>query len=731
MRRLLTMILSLLLAISTVAGKGSARYNPSDDAHLDNLILKINIKYNQLQNEQIGRLSIDTYHTALSQCERQTWLGSLLRNILPFQTTYKRTYALEALSQVRYQWPGEVQYNTVALRANRNRQARMMLKEAYECLLPIYDMKRKGADTRSFVVPFTDEGLRHYSFAFVHEASDSIFSKDFPNHCRIKFWPMVKHHTLMEGELLVDTVSIDIISLRWKGRIDFAKAEGQIDFALDNATHISKPSTSTTQIHYNWLGAKATNRYISHFNFSEYKLLDSICRWHQPLDLTPTYKTEPLKPADFDTIRTTPISSFLDSILTPAPEVFVDTKKKKKEPSVSEGLITIATGLVDGTNFGESDNRFHLYGPLDPSGFSYNKIDGVTIKEKVRWDRLYHNGSTIKYRGQIGFSFRQKELRFNNWFEWEYRPQDRQKLSIEFNRRGSGFSSKFINTINEAIKEDYRYPDSINFYSLGVDYYQHYQFQIEHANELTNGLMLYVGTNYNYRNPVKHGRRAIPVKQRDELIKEHYADFSPFVRIEWTPRQYFVMEGNRKIYITSPSPTISFEASRALPKVLGAESDFSRMEVDIHQDIRIRPSRVFAYHVGAGSFYRQRGEYFINYRYFSRQMYTSQKVEDRLGGAFQLLDDYWYSSSPSYFQSHIMYATPFGVMHLVPRLSQYAIQERFYLGNLWSTGKKGMYSEVGYGFSNNYFSIGVFAGFNKYKYYSAGVKFSIEIEDHL
>lgn len=731
MRRLFSMIIFMLLAISTVAGKGSARYNPSGDLGLDNLVLRINIKYNQLQNEQIGRLYTDAYHTGISHCERQTWLGSLLRNILPFQTTYKRVYALEALSQVRYQWPGEVQYNTVALRSNRNRHGKMMLKEAYECLLPIYDMKRKDATTRSFVVPFTDEGLQHYSFAYIHEEGDSIFAKERPNLCRIKFWPIVKHHTLMEGELLVDTTTISIISLKWEGRIDFAKAEGQIDFTSDSTSQLSFPESSTTQIHYNWLGAKATNRYISQFSFSDYQLLDSIDRWHQPLDLTPTYKTEPLKPADFDTIRTVPISAFLDSLLTPAPIQPQSEETPKKESFVSNELITIATGLVDGTNFGDNNNRFHLYGPLDPAGFDYNKIDGISIRERFRWDRLFSNGSTIRYRGQVGFAFKQKELRFNNYFDWEYRPENRQRLSIEFNRRGSGFSSKFINTINEAIKEEYRYPDSINFYSLGVDYYQHYQFQIEHSNELTNGLMLYVGTNYNYRNPVKHGRRAISIKQRDELIKGHYADFSPFIRLEWTPRQYYVMEGRRKIYISSPSPTISFEAARALPKVLDAESDYSRMEFDIHQDIRIRPSRVFAYHLGAGTFYRQRGEYFINYRYFSRHMYTSQKVEDKEGGAFQLLDDYWYSSSPNYVQSHLMYATPFGVIHSIPFLSKYAIQERFYLGNLWSKGKKGMYTEAGYGFSNNYFSVGLFVGFNKYKFYSTGVKFNIEIGEHL
>lgn len=728
MKRALATICCMIMAITLMAG-GVARYNPSGDPGLDNLILRININYNQLQNEQIGSLDIDVYHTGISECDRQTWLGRLLRNIIPFQGSRKRDYALEALSHVSYQWPGDVQYNTVSLRANSKRHAKMMLNEAYKCLLPIYDMRREGADTRSFAIPFTDEGLRQYYFSYLHEDADTLFAKSRPNLCRIAFWPTSNHHTLLSGEMLVDTLSLDVVSLQWRGRIDFAKAEGQIDFAIDSATQIAFPTSSITQIRYNWLGAKGTNRYISNFKFNRYKKLDEINRWHQPLDLTSVYQVEPLKEANFDTIRTAPISAFLDSILTPRPKAQPEPIDTILETPVTEELITLATGLVEGAKLGDEQNRIRIYGPLDPASFGYNKLDGITIREKFRWDRDYKNGSFLQFRGNVGFAFRQKELRYQSVLDWNYKPETRRKLTFEANRFNSGFSSKFIKTVNEAIKEDYRYPDSINFNSLGVEYYRHYQFLIEHSNEVANGLMLYVGASYNYRDPVKHGERAI--KQRDDLIKSHYGDFSPYVRLEWTPRQYYVMEGRRKIYVSSPSPTFSIEAAKAIPNVLGAESDYSRLEADVHQDIRIRPSRVFAYHIGAGTFLRQRGEYFVKYRYFSHHMYTSQEVEDRLGGAFQLLDDYWYSSSASYFQTHMMFATPFGIMHSIPLLSKYAIQERFYLGNLWADGKKGLYTEFGYGFSNNYFSLGVFTGFTKLKYYSTGIKFSIEIGDHL
>lgn len=725
------MIVCMLFVIPSMASQPLLRYNPSGNVELDSLVLKLNQKYQQQYTQAIGSLAIDAYHTGISQCEESTWVGRMLRNVLPFQTSSKSDIALEALSHVRYKWPGDIQYNTVALRASKKRQGRNMLNEAYECMLPVYDMRRKGVANTSFVMPFSDEGLKEYFFAFgnldnfgyTNQINDSLNLSN-PNLISIRYWPSVKHITLLEGEVLVDTALVQILSLRWNANIAFAKAEGQMDFAKAETQAILHPTTNATQIHYNWLGNKATNRFISHFKFSDYTTLDSTANLRD-LDLTPTYKVEPLSYADFDTIRVMPLSSYMDSLLRQRPETH------DSDPFASQELITLATGLVDGADIGVENNTFHLNGPLDPAAFSYNKIDGFSIRERFRWDINDDEDRFLKLHGYLGFSFKLKELRYKFDLDWNYHPETRRKLSLEASCRGSGFSSKFINTINQAIKEQYHYPDSINFSSLGVDYYRHYQFQLEHSNEVNNGMMLYIGANYNYRNPVKHGRRAMSKVQRDNLIKNHYGDFSPYIRLEWTPRQYYVMEGRRKIYISSPSPTISFEAAQAIPDLLGAESDYSRLEFDIHQDIRIRPSRLLAYHIGTGAFFRQRGEYFINYRYFARHMFTTQAVEDRLGGAFQLLDDYWYSSSPKYVQSHIMFATPFGIIHSMPRLSQYVIQERFYLGNLWSEGKNRIYTEMGYGISNHYFSMGFFMGFNRFQFYSAGIKFSLEIGNHL
>ena len=85
--------------------------------------------------------------------------------------------------------------------------------------------------------------------------------------------------------------------------------------------------------------------------------------------------------------------------------------------------------------------------------------------------------------------------------------------------------------------------------------------------------MLHTGVEYSFRNPVRHGRRKISKERLDELVDSYYADFAPYVRLEWTPRPYYWYKDGYKEYIHSPSPTMAFEISRAIPGAFGTDSN--------------------------------------------------------------------------------------------------------------------------------------------------------------
>jgi hypothetical protein len=120
----------------------------------------------------------------------------------------------------------------------------------------------------------------------------------------------------------------------------------------------------------------------------------------------------------------------------------------------------------------------------------------------------------------------------------------------------------------------------------------------------------------------------------------------------------------------------------------------------------------------------------VNYTYFSRSQYPSTWDRRASGGTFALLDDYWYSSSASYVQQHVMFECPFLLLHRWRWISKYIIKERVYGSMLWARSKS-LYEELGYGIGNNYFNVSLFYGFIGIRPFDVGLKFSIEIDQHL
>lgn len=625
--------------------------------------------------------------------------------------------------------------NTLLLNTNNRRKGKQVVNELYQAMLPIYATSRRNDEgsKKSFVLPFYDVGPLLYSYQYA-PVDTSLISKleeqgifVHPDHlCAIQFQPLRQHHTLLQGQALVDSVTMTVITLECQGRIDLATFHGRLYFSPDALFHGQHvPYSSDIDIQYRYLHTRATNSYHTIYKFIDYLPLDSLDRWAVPLDLTEYYTEEPQLADNIITLQHTPLPHRIDSVINyrPTPS---HTPKPPKNAQL-EQLEDLGETLVDGTRFGPEGNRLRIYGPLDPASVGYDKFNGFTIREQARYNGRFAGGQTLYMRGELGYAFRLKEFRWRLFGEYTYLPHRRGRFTFEARRNTSTFSSRFIQVVNEALKQK---SNTINFDSLGIEYMQRYDFDFRHSIELTNGLMLHLGVDYINRRPVKDGARFPKWLRPDEFIEHQYSDFAPYLLLEYTPRQYYWYDRGYKRYINSPTPTFSLEFTRAIPGAFGTESNYGRVEFDVQQLIRVTRTRNVAYHVSTGKFFNRRGEYFINYRYFARSQYPERWEDDRIGGTFHLLDDYWYSSSPAYAQAHFMYETPFGMVNRIRPISRYVINERFYLGTLWAEGKS-LYHEVGYGIDNNYFNIGAFMGFKDAAFYGFGVKFRIEIGSHI
>lgn len=724
------LLLMTFEAIPTWARRTAAeRYVSSGDVGIDSLVIRINAMLRDHQADQTGELQVDALVQLRSHNTRQGLAGRMLPHLLPFQGRQGNDTHGIGYVQARYHWPGGMRTHISDVRSNRSRYARHYLSDFDQMMLPLSGIRLSDGRTtgKTYVMPFTDDGLLQYSYTrtaippyLIHYA-DSC-GQPFPTSAiAIHYHPLRPHHTLLTGDVVIDTLSLQMLAISYAGRIDMALTEGYTLLEpIDAVVHrLPMPRHSHTRIDYRYGNTRGYNTYDAHFYVGNVQPLDSLHRWSQSLDLTLPYNTDRDSLPSLDTFGAIMTA---DTVALATDSVMATLLDDRYRP-----YLTLSEHLVDGSRLSDEDNQLRIYGPLDPASLGYDKTNGFTIRERLRWQHWFRNQSDLTLRLDAGYAFGRKEFRLNSEVTWNFAPRQRGHVTLNFNRNQSGFSSKFIKTINEALKE---YDPKTDFYDLGIDYFQLYQTRLELGTELTNGLMLYGGLTYNYRTPVRHGKLKISQEHSQELVDAHYSDLSPYLRLEWTPRQYYIMEGRRKVYVQSPSPTVAVEVTRSIPDIAGTQSNYGRAELDIQQSIRFGASRIFSYRTGTGAFFRQHGEYFINYRYFARKLYPTGWNDERVGGCFHLLDEYWYSSSPSYVQLHTLYETPFGLLNRLGSISKYIIKERIYASALWSEGKNS-YVEGGYGIANNYFSCGFFVGFKGLGYHSCGFKFRIELGHHL
>lgn len=129
--------------------------------------------------------------------------------------------------------------------------------------------------------------------------------------------------------------------------------------------------------------------------------------------------------------------------------------------------------------------------------------------------------------------------------------------------------------------------------------------------------------------------------------------------------------------------------------------------------------------LGGGFYTNKSTDYFVDFSNF-RENYLPEGWDDEWTGNFQLLRSQWYNASEYYLRMNASYESPLMIMSRLPLIGKYVETERFYIGALRIQDTK-PYSELGYSFTNRYFSAGVFTSFLGAKYHDIGFKFTMEL----
>ena len=720
MRRLLFSFF-LLLTLS-ISAKTVVEDAYTSEAHVkgDSIMRQV-MHYAKSFSGYVQKFDGEAYMKGNCRIEKKNFLFNTMPWAFPFAHTGKGS-VFEILNDIHFEAPNHFIISPVAMRSSDRRPVRNLTDVSPLLNLNIYD------DTSfddKYIMPGSASSQGIYEYRL-----DSLISQNGEQLYKIRFLPRRKNLKVISGYLYITRNTPFIARIEAEGYLDIAKFELSTEFGR-SYDRFMLPMQTDIRLTYNILNNISVSDYHCSFSYYRVTIDENPVKEKKAkrLDLTRYYSVAGKKIAVINDSNFW--KSKRDFLLTHHEKQMY--KEKFLQDSVNEAIIMndtiqkvdyrkVSEILVTSSSFGTEDVKWRYSGLLNPSMIGYSKINGIVVRQRLLLTKNMKRDQYFSIRPEIGFGFKQKELFYRFDTEWLYKPDKIGLLSLSFRNGNKGFSSSFIKQVNQTLDST-----NYNFDHLKLEYYRDYRVQLENSYEISNGWMLYGGITYNLHKPVKKEKTDLPTPPPGwkPVIKSDYADFVPYLRLSWTPNQYYRKIGNRKKYLPTSSPTLSLEYARGIPDILGSDSEFDKVEFDIHQTISLSKLRAFSYRAGVGSFFNQKSEYFVDYRYFQRSNYPAT-WNDHIGGVFNLLDTQWYYASPQYAQIHLMYESPYILLHLFKRISRFVLSERLYASQLFTPAKPS-YTELGYGLGNYIFNIAVFTSFHGGKMHETGFRFSFEL----
>lgn len=607
-------------------------------------------------------------------------------------------------------------------------------------LLPEYCQLRVYAPTlfdNKLISPLSADGPKYYRYLM-----DSVMGPEHHRAYRIRFMPRQRSYQLVGGYVVVSDRVWSLREMRFTVRSEYYNCHVLVKMGDVGAQEEFLPQRIHLDGEFHFFGNHITNRYFADFDYREVTTHDpgrqQASVREDPYDLTANYTlrtdTNAYRRDTAYMARLRPVS-----LTSSEQEIYrrhylrVDTMDKlgirhqKKRQSVS--WRQVGDVLVESNTVQFSKQGSLRFSPLlNPFMLSYSASKGVSYSHKLRYQSYLSHDRFLYISPYFGYNFKQREFYWRINGQLDYLPAKRMGIKVEVGNGNRIYSSRLLDELKDMPDKDF------NIGALQLHYYRDLYGKLRHTWEVVNGLTLEATLAVHRRTEDRKARMqaiqdagiAIGTLPMEMLgLNDIYNSFAPGVRVEWTPGQYYYMNGRRKVNLYSRFPTMSVEWERGVKGVVPHSGDYERVEVDLQHHVTLRPLHDLYYRVGWGAFTKQQTIFFVDFSNFRRSNLPTGWNDD-IGGVFQLLEGYWYNSSRQYLRGNLTYEAPFLLMRRVHRFTQHVLNERLYFGALTVPHLK-PYLEVGYGIGTHIFDFGLFVSFANWKYQRCGVKFTFEL----
>ncbi len=708
--------LIILLFCLPLQAAGNEQNASTKSVDADSIMREV-IKHAELYGGYINTYDVTVYVKGTCNISKKNILRLFAPDFLYLDRKKDQTI-LEAIAEVHYQSPNLFSQEIKAVSGNSGNIKEVEKRAMHFLNVNIYN---PTSFNEEILMPVSKNAFKYYRFSYI-STKDTLETKIHT----IKIEPKINSQKLIRGTISVIHGLWIISNVDISGKWDFSNFRVHTDFGISDKEFLL-PIQTNLSFDTKILGNNFENHYTSKIEYTNInKYNDKSKRKHLGYDLTDYFNVK------LDTLPVVKDSAFWSQNrpfpLSPSEEAIYENNKKKRGQPIDTAFIeknrtwNLTKGIISSKRFDFMRSNFRYSGLLNPFKLAYSGLDGFVYWQQLKLYHSFESGEAVAFDPSVGFVFKRKEVFFRLPLNWLYQPKRLGEVSLSLGNSNDSYSSRVIDKINEELKDS-----TFNFNDLDLKYYKHYYLSLKNNYELFNGLVSNIGIDYHLYKPVQPDSPVISPDSEviESLAEDNYTSFTPVIGFSYTPRQFYRIVTKRKEYVGSHYPTLSFEYARGIPDILNSNSDYERFEADIQQLISLGLIRSIRYYVGGGLFTNMKSVYFADFAKFSRRNFP-RSWDDQMGGVFHLLDYQWYNASNSYVQAHLMYESPFILLHFFKGISKEVLRERIYLGQLYLPALPS-YTEVGYAIGNYIFSAGVFAGFEKGKYNSFGVKFDFEI----
>lgn len=675
-----------------------------------------------------------------SEVYMRTYVETLKKNFL-----YKYTYliprfvlhdpksdeaVIETISTLKFEYPNNYIQNVKNITGTLTSQKDIEMIPFNLLNINVYG---ETTNTETFFMPVRFSTRKYYTYKLL-----STTTEDNRTFYTIEFNPIYESQKLLKGCFVIENGTWRIVHFSAEGVESFANFSFEITMG-DTWVSNFLPVKFVIFHNVSYLGNVVASRHLATIDYKDVELRKTIEK-KKNLNISELFKVKlDSIPINNNNLfwrenRTIPLQAKeLDVIENYNNKQQEKFEEKLRKDSLQNGkkAQVFAQKIVLDSRYKLKSTMIGYSGLLNPLMLGYSSIDGLTYRQKFSLNYSMSKSRSLKVNAYAGFYSKKRDIVTNVTSSWNYEPYYQGNLSLSVGIGLPSYSSLFTNNVQEELENS-----GVIIKDLPLTYYRDYYSKIFNDYELFNGFVTTIGAEYNLRKPAQSKKDLedqIKFKSTDdndplEKILIDKRSFSPYIRISWTPEQYYRYEGRQKIYVRSKYPTFKIEFAKGIPEIFGSSSKYYRAEVDFSQNIQLGLMSSIQYHIGAGQFFNRGSEYFANFSFFAKNASPSN-WDDGIGGSFNLLNRDLYNASDKYIQAHIMVETPFMIIRNIPIISEYINRERFYLSQLYTPHIKS-YTEIGYGIGNRYFkraNAAIFASFQRleFKYFGAKVAFEL------